>query len=92
MLNTSTSQDRKLSNLVKIYINNAKYINSNNSFTLKLIIFHYIYSRADILSEAKIKTFLIMLKSPALDNCFSNIGFSGAVMNSNQVHYSIKKK
>ena len=38
------------------------------------------------------KAFPTMLKGPALDNCPSNIGISGTVMNSDQVRYSIRRK
>lgn len=92
MLNTSTGNSKKLSNLVKIYTNNAKYSGHNNSFIFKLTIFYNICLRTNILLKAKIKTFFIMLKGPALDNYLSNIGISSIIMNFNYIRYSIRKK
>ena len=88
----SISHGRELLNLVKIYTNDVKYSGSNNSFTFKLAIFHDIYFKAHVPPKAKIKTFSIMLKDPALDNCPSNIGISNTIMNFNQVCYSMRKK
>lgn len=39
MLNTNVDYGKKLSNLAKICIDNAKYSSRNNSFTFKLAIF-----------------------------------------------------
>lgn len=77
--------NRKLSNLAKIYTNNAKYSSRNNSFIFKLAIFHDIFSRVDVSSETKIKAFLIMLKGLALDYFYSNISTSTIAINFNQV-------
>ena len=82
-ITTSIGHDRKLSNLVKIYTNDVKYSGHNDSFTFKLTIFHNTCFRAHVPPEAKIKAFSIILKGPALDNCPSNIGISGTIMNSN---------
>lgn len=92
MLNTSVDYGKKLSNLAKIGIDNAKYSSRNNSFTFKLAIFQDICWRADILPEAKMKAFFTMLKNPTLNNYLSNIGISDIIMNSNQVCYSIIRK
>ena len=89
---TSIGDGKKLSNLAKIYTNNAKYSNRNNSFIFKLAIFHDVCLRADVLSEVKMKAFLTILKGPALVNYTSNIDINDTVMNSNQVRYLIKKK
>lgn len=67
MLNTSVGYCRKLSNLVKIYINDAKYSNHNDSFIFKSVIFYNIFLRADIQLKVKMKAFSIMLKGLALD-------------------------
>lgn len=62
IITTSISYNKKLSNLVKTYINNIKYSNYNNSFIFKLTIFHNIYFKVYILFKIKIKAFFIMLK------------------------------
>lgn len=79
---TSNSYRKKLLNLAKIYTNNTKYSNCNDSFIFKLAIFHNIYSKTDV-SKTKMKTFSIMLKNPALDNYFSNFSISGIIINFN---------
>lgn len=77
----SIEHGRKLSNLVKIYIDNIRYNGCNDSFTFKLAIFYNICSRADISSEVKIKAFPIMLKGLALDYYYSNINTNFVIMN-----------
>lgn len=79
----SISHGRKLSNLAKTYINNAKYSGYNNSFVFKLAIFYVIGFKANLLIETKMKKFLTMLKSLVLDKYASNIGINGIVINSN---------
>lgn len=81
MLNTSIGHGRELSNLVKIYTNDRKYSGCNDNFIFKLAIFHDICSRADILPEAKMKTFPTILKGLALDYHFSNISTSIIALN-----------
>ncbi len=90
MITTSTGHGRELSNLAKIYTNNAKYSGRNNSFTFKLAIFHDIYSRADVLPEAKMKAFPTMLKGLALNYYYSNISTSAIAMNFDRVCNSIR--
>lgn len=92
MLNTSISHSKELLNLVKIYINDGKYSGYNNSFIFNLAIFYNIYLSANILFEAKMKAFFTMFKDLALNNCLSNIGISGTVINFDQVYYLIKSK
>ena len=87
---TSIGYGRKLSNLAKIYINNAKHIGCNNSFTFKLAIFDDICSKADVLPETKIKVFLIILKGLVLNYYYSNISISAITLNFDQVCNSIK--
>lgn len=81
MVTTSISHSKNLSNLVKIYTNNGKYYSYNDSFTFKLAIFYDISSRADILSKAKMKAFLTIFKSLAIDYCYSNITISAIAIN-----------
>lgn len=67
MVNTSIYYSKKLSNLVKIPINNAKYNGRNDSFIFKLAIFHDICLRVDVLPKAKIEIFFTILKDLALN-------------------------
>ena len=67
MLDTSVSHSRKLSNLAKIYTDDAKYSGRNDSLIFKLAIFHDICSKADVSPEAKMKTFPTKLKDLTLD-------------------------
>lgn len=90
ILNISMGHNRKLLNLAKIYTNDAKYSGCNDSFIFKLVIFHNIYSKFDVLPQVKLKTFLIMLKNLALNYYYSNISINRVVINFNQVCYSIK--
>lgn len=78
-----TGHSKKLSNLAKIYTDNAKYSGCNDSFIFKLAIFYDICFRANVLPKAKMKAFPSMLKGPALNNYPSNIGISDTIMNSN---------
>lgn len=76
------SYGKKLSNLVKNYINKVKYNNYNNSFTFKLAIFYDIYLKADISSKTIIKVFSIILKGLASDYYYLNSNTSN-IMNFN---------
>lgn len=76
--------DRKLLNLAEIYTDNTKYRSCNNSFTFKLVIFHDICSKADILPKAKIKVFSTIFKCLALDYYYLTISISSITMNFNQ--------
>ena len=55
-----------------MYIKESKYKGNRDSFNFKLIIFHNIYRRADILYKAKAKAFPIMLKGLALNFFYLN--------------------
>lgn len=92
MLNISIAYNRKLSNLAKIYINDAKYSGHNDSFTFKLAIFYNICSKTNILFKVKIKKVSKILKGLALENCPSNISISSTFINSDQIRYLIRKK
>ena len=63
---------RDLATLVKIYIEESKYSREDNNFDCKLTIFNDLYNRIDIPQEAKIKGFLTMLYSIALDFYYKN--------------------
>lgn len=90
MIITRIGHSKKLSNLVKIYINDTNYNKRNNSFTFKMAILHDIYSKIDVLSKAKIKAFSIMVKNLALDYYYSNININAITINFDQVYNSIK--
>lgn len=87
---TNISHSRELSNLAKIYTDDAKYSSRNNSFTFKLASFYDIYSRADVLPKAKMKAFPIMFKGLALDYYYLNISTSIIIINFDQVFNSIR--
>lgn len=89
IINCNTGHIKKLLNLAKININNAKYNGCNNSFIFKLAIFYHIYSRADVPPNAKIKTFSTMLKDLVLNYYYLNINIGSIAINLNQVYYSI---
>lgn len=72
----SISNKKKLLNLVKISNIEAKYSNQNNSFIFKLVIFHNISIRANVLLKIKIKVFFIILKKLVLDYYYLNINIS----------------
>ena len=56
----TSGHGKELSNLAKMYTDEAKYSGENNSF--KLTIFHDICARADVPYEAKMKAFSTMLE------------------------------
>ena len=87
---TSTGYNRELSNLAKMYTEEAKYSGRNDSFIFKLAIFHDICSRTQVLPKAKMKALFTMLKGLALDYYYSNISTGGVAMNFDQVCYSIR--
>lgn len=87
---TNIGYSRELTNLAKIYTENIKYSDHNNSFTFKLGIFDDIYSKADILFKAKMKAFFIMLKGLTLDYYYLNINSCIVTINFDQICHSIK--
>lgn len=90
MLNTSVGHCRELSNLVKIYINDAKYSNRNDSFIFKSAIFYNIFLTADIQFKVKIKAFSIIFKGLALDYYYVNISISVIALNFAHVYDLIR--
>lgn len=81
IITISVDYNKKLLNLVKIYIDNAKYSDCNDSFTSKLSTFHDTYSKADVPLKIKIMVFLTIFKGLALDYYDSNISISIIAMN-----------
>jgi hypothetical protein len=68
-----SEHEKKLANLAKLYINEAKYNNENDSFSFKLTIFHDMCDRANVLQSAKLKAFSIMLKNLTFNYYYSNM-------------------
>lgn len=64
---------------MKIYTDKVKYSGENNSFTSKLTIFHDTCIRADVFHEIKLKIFLTMLISLALDYNYLNVSISATI-------------
>jgi hypothetical protein len=64
---------KELANLAKLYTNEAKYSDENDSFSFKLTIFHDMCDRADVSQSAKLKAFSTMLKGLAFDYYYSNM-------------------
>jgi hypothetical protein len=64
---------KKLANLAKLYTDEAKYGDENDSFSFKLTIFHDMCNRVDVSQSIKLKTFFIMLKDLAFDYYYSNM-------------------
>jgi hypothetical protein len=69
----SDEHEKELANLAKLYTNEAKYSDENNSFFFKLTIFHDMCDRVDVSQSAKLKAFSTMLKDLILDYYYSNI-------------------
>jgi hypothetical protein len=68
-----SEHEKELANLAKLYTNEAKYSDENDSFSFKLTIFHDMCDRANVLQSAKLKAFFIMLKDLTLDYYYSNM-------------------
>jgi hypothetical protein len=72
-MRTENEHEKKLANLAKLYTNEAKYNDENDSFSFKLTIFHDMCDRADVFQSAKLKAFSNMLKDLILDYYYSNM-------------------
>jgi hypothetical protein len=72
----SEEHEKELANLAKLYTNEAKYSDENDSFSFKLTIFHDMCDRADVLQSAKLRAFSIMLKDLTFDYYYSNMFIS----------------
>jgi hypothetical protein len=71
-----SEHEKELANLAKLYTNEAKYSDENDSFSFKLTIFHDMCDRADVLQLTKLKAFFTMLKDLILDYYYSNMFIS----------------
>jgi hypothetical protein len=68
--------EKELANLAKLYTNEAKYDDENDSFSFKLTIFHDMCDCVDVSQSAKLKAFSTMLKDLILDYYYSNMFIS----------------
>ncbi len=68
-----SDHEKELANLIKLYTNQTKYNDENDSFSFKLTIFHDMCDRADVSQSAKLKAFSTMLKDLTLDYYYSNM-------------------
>jgi hypothetical protein len=68
-----SDHEKKLVNLAKLYTDETKYSDENDSFSFKLTIFHDMCDRADVSQSAKLKAFSTMLKGLTLDYYYSNM-------------------
>ncbi len=82
--------ERELSILTKLYTNEAKYSDENDSFLYKLIIFHDMCDRADIFHLIKLKVFFIMLKGLTLDYYYENMITSITSSTFDEICFQIK--
>ncbi len=68
-----SDHEKELANLTKLYTDEAKYNDENDSFFFKLTIFHDMCDRVDVSQSTKLKAFFIMLKELVLDYYYSNM-------------------
>jgi hypothetical protein len=68
-----SDHEKELANLTKLYTNETKYSDENDSFSFKLTIFHDMCDLVNVSQSAKLKAFLIMLKNLTFDYYYSNM-------------------
>jgi hypothetical protein len=76
----ASKHENELANLTKLYTNEAKYSDENDSFSFKLTIFHDMCDRVDVLQSAKLKAFSTMLKDLTLDYYCSNMSIDTLII------------
>ena len=69
----SKSHDRVLFNLIKMYSDETKYSDENDSWNFKFIIFHDMCAKVEMFETIKLMTFSIMLKDFALNYYYFNV-------------------
>jgi hypothetical protein len=79
-IRTESDHEKELANLAKLYTDEAKYSDENDSFSFKLTIFHDMCERADISQSTKLKAFLTMLKDLILDYYYSNMSTDNLII------------
>ncbi len=65
--------DRQLVIMIKLYTDETRYSEDNDSFSYKLTIFHNICRCAEVSDDVKLLTFLSMLKKLALNYYYSDM-------------------
>jgi hypothetical protein len=70
---SENGHEKELANLTKLYTNEAKYSDENDSFSFNLTIFYDMCDCVDVLQSAKLKAFLIMLKDLTFNYYYSNM-------------------
>ena len=73
VLKTSKNHDRALFNLAKMYSDETKYSDENDSWNFKFIIFHDMCTKIEMSEIIKSMTFSIMFKNFVLNYYYSNI-------------------
>jgi hypothetical protein len=90
-MRTESGHEKELANLAKLYTNEAKYNDENDSFSFKLTIFHDMCDRVDVSQSAKLKAFSIILKDLTFDYYYSNMFISTVtVITFDEVCFSMK--
>ena len=69
----SENHDRVLFNLAKMYSDETKYSDENNSWNFKFIIFHDMCARAEVFETVKLMTFSIIFKNLTLNYYYFNV-------------------
>jgi hypothetical protein len=68
-----SDHEKELANLTKLYTDETKYSDENDSFSYKLTIFHDMCNRVDVSQSVKLKAFPTMLKDLTLNYYYSNM-------------------
>ena len=68
-----------------MYIENKKYNGEDDNFNFKFTIFYYLYSRANISQEVKVKAYPIILRGLALDHYYTNLKNITITLSFNQI-------
>ena len=68
-----------------MYIKNKKYNGEDDNFNFKFTIFHYLYSRANISQEVKVKAYPIILRGLALNYYYTNLKNATITLLFNQI-------
>lgn len=82
--------EKKIDNLIKMYTDETKYSEENDSFSFKLIMFHDICRRAKLSHEVKSNAFLIMLKRLALNYYYAHLSINNDRATFDDVCFAIK--
>ena len=86
---TSKNHDRVLFNLIKMYSNETKYNDENDSWNFKFIIFHDMCAKTEVFETAKLMTLSIMFKNFALNYYYFNVTVWRSALNFVQACVSI---